>query len=347
MAMAVLTEGTELICVSPDTIRNFPLATGWSTQQQAPNAVVKSQRVMFPGQPGVVGAAKVTVAVPATSISGLDRLQLYQVVRAAELFDSGVFEDRQSAPLHFHFQVYSNIDFQISVCINNAEAVRNFTINQPVIANRWNTIDVEIPPDTGPGWSRDNAFGCFFQIGLCCGDVRVAPRTMSGRWNDGHWLMIDDPTNAKFLMTEGAFAIIGDPSLSVAPYEPDFEPAAVARLRGLAIEEKSYRDGVLAGTPDMFPGALRFVATDRALDVAFFGEKIVPPVVHVYSPTTGAVGKVYDATAGRDVPASARAHDERKFHVEIPGAVIGNEYRFQWEAAALIDWTPAPGRATP
>lgn len=336
LEFAPVTEGAEVICRADEEIRNFPIAAGWCSQQCAPGAEVAVQRIEAPGPPGCFGGARFTVLRPATSVTGLDRLQMFQAVMWHELHATGLTRRGPTDPLFFHFDILANAEIEVSACINSGTATRNFTTNRSIPKDRWTSVDVTVPADGAGGWLPGaGEFGLYFQMGLSCGETRVAPKELDGMWNDGHWLMIESERNKSFLQTAGCTATIANLSLSLSPFERYREPSPVGLLRAAAVQEKSYPVGIRPGTPGAFPGSERFFALsgNGRCPVRFQVEKRVAPEVTLYSPGSGEAGMAHDVDRGTDIPITIESVDSRGFLASIPGAVQGSQYAFHWLAA--------------
>jgi hypothetical protein len=332
-------EGAEIDCQNAVGSAT-EVANRWYVQFAATGAVVKAQRVLWAGAPQAAGAVRISVARPAKEVVELDRVQLFQPVLFDEMFGSALATDligkglAQPLPLSFRFSIKTNIDLQVGCTINNAVVTRNWTTNRAVAANQWTRIEIPIEPDAVAAWAPDaSKLSCYFQIGLSCGKTRLS--TIDGRWNDGHFLMLENPTMFDFLKTQGAEALITRCYLGVADAGADFrEPSALGLLRTQRHQEKSYTPGVVPGTPNASEGALQFKAFDSsAFDLAaFMTTKNRPPRVEVYSPTSGARDCACDITAGKDVPVVVQEVGCSHVIVGVPNSIAGHVYRYHWVA---------------
>lgn len=344
MEIDEINEGFEVECENALDSAT-PLASRWYVQFLSGSAQARAQRILWPGKHGPAAAAKITITKPATQVHDLHRIQLYQPVMFDELFAALPADDfsgkdiTQRPPLSFRFSIKTNIDIQVGCTINNATATRNWTTNKELTANRWTRIDIPIGPDSGVPWQPDaNGRGLYFQIGLSCGPTRLS--TLDSVWNDGHYLMIENPTSSTFLMTQDATALITWCSLSIqTPGDRSYlEPPSIARLRTQRYEEKSYNPGTPIASPETNDGAYQFLATTNAAEdrVAFQVTKSEPPRLKIYSPKTGAEGFAYDVTARRDVSAVVIGMSCSHMVIGVPNSEIGHVYRYHWRVTTTV-----------
>ena len=202
-----LHEGEEVTCDNgPGLSTQGP--NRWFAQLDAPGAEVSLQREMGAGAVGSIAACKVRVNKPALEVTGLHRLQLFQPVVWDELLalSSRSDLDQDAAiPLAMGFSIKSSIDLEIGCTLNSGTATRNWTSNRKVSAGQWTKFNIPIAGDPLAPWGAGpGGFGLYFQIGLSCGATRLS--TLDSVWNDGHYLMLESPTSATFLSTEGATA---------------------------------------------------------------------------------------------------------------------------------------------
>ncbi len=247
---------------------------------------------------------------------------------------SGSDLDRDAAiPLAMRFSIKCSIDLEIGCTLNSGTATRNWTSNRKVSAGQWTRFNIPIAGDPLAPWEAGpGGFGLYFQIGLSCGATRLS--TLDSVWNDGHYLMLESPTSATFLSTEGATAWLTACALTTARADDPSqgEPPALARLRTQRYDEKSYPVGVRPGTPNVQEGAFQIKANDGSAEDRVISKcrKASPPTgsfSKIFSPVSGAEGYAHDMSEGRDVPAQIGELACTHMFVIIPNSVPGHVYR--------------------
>lgn len=330
-----LHEGSPVVCgVGLEKSTEGP--NRWFSQLVATGAEVTMQRIVGPSAPGSFTFCRLEVLRPARELVDLDRLQLFQPIESDELFGlttgDGAGDEIEAPPaLEFSFAIRTNVEIEVGCTLNSGAAVRNFTTNRRISAGGWQAVRVVIPRDRAAPWPSSARFGMFFQIGLSCGPTRLS--TADGVWNDGHALMIENPTAATFLTTEGAVADVTRCYLGPATASAMLrEPTIPARARTQRFIEKSYFAGTAPGKANEPRGAFEIVGQrDIARGrVQFQTLKLKSYRTHLYSPVTGAEGFAHDLTARRDVPAAVREQTPQSMVVDIPGGAAGHTYRFHW-----------------
>ena len=342
-----LHEGAPVMCKNgPGLSTEGP--TRWFAQLDAQDCEVAMERIIGPAAPGSFSFCRLTTVRPAREITGLDRLQLFQPIEADELFGlttgdgaglggAAVEGGYPELPLEMRFDIRTNVDFEVGCTLNTGAADRNFTVNRAVRAGGWQTIRVAIPRDPQAPWLSQARFGMYFQIGLSCGDTRLAPEggasSAGGAWNDGHWLMIVNPSSAKFLTTEDAQAEITRCYFGPALAAPLVREATMtARTRTQRFIEKSYFTGTGLGGVNEPNGAFEIIADAQSARgrVHFAALKLRHYIAHLYSQSTGLEGCAYDVTGAKDVVANVFEKSPQGMTVAISDSEPGHVYRFHW-----------------
>jgi hypothetical protein len=220
-------------------------------------------------------------------------------IEADELADTG-FGTSNARTLSVAFWAKASIAGTYAATLQNSPAnTRSFPFNFTLAANTWQLITQVIPGDTAGTWViKGNAQGAELRI------IAVAGSTYQGTagvWQAGNFLAGTGISNTMATTLNATFQL-GPCGLWVAPApQPLLRTSFQSELaRCQRYYEKSYDLGTAVGAANAntgtsniavaFLGATGFVGTN-----AYYKQtKRASPTVTLYSPITGAAGKVRD-----------------------------------------------------
>ena len=245
----------------------------------------------------------------ASSVGAGDFFRMDSLLEGDDLYDlAWGTSGAQSVTLSFW--VLASIANTYYVSIRNGAANRSYVAPFTVsTANVWQNFTITIPGDTGGAWTLyGNALQMYVTWAAACGTTYQAPS--ANVWQAGNFMSITGASNT-FLLTASAIFRLGPCKLEVGPSAtPMLRQSFQAELqRCQRYYEKSYTIGTAVGAgtssdafwTDWYSPA--YAASSIQMGQSFYYKvpKRAIPTLSLYSPVTGASGKLRDAGANADV----------------------------------------------
>jgi hypothetical protein len=248
---------------------------------------------------------KLTVGTGA-AVGVTDFLSFIQPIAVTSIIVSGVGTSL-AQHLFLSFWVKSSIsNYTASGSLRNPAATRSFPFNFKITAaNTWERKVISIPGDTTGTWVAGSGQGGSLYIVAATG---ATYQGTANTWAATNYIGTSLNTNT-ILSTSGATFQISGVKLEVSPYPTDFDSIITSEEFGrcLFFYEKSYSNGTAPGTISSAGISLIFGTgngPNTGTNVRYSSPKRGTPIVTMYSPTTGASGKVHDYVAAADVTPS-------------------------------------------
>jgi len=262
------------------------------------------------GPPGAPYHLTTTTTTAATSVAAGDYHMTIAPIEADDICDTA-FGTASAQPLTLSFLAWCTIAGTYYAVIrngvtNNRSYVAPFTITT---ASTWQLLTITIPGDTGGSWTTSgntNAMNVTWTMGAGTTFQTATPNS----WLAGNFLGATGMSNAVMTTLNAAFAL-GPCKLEVGstatPMRRQSFQAELARAQ--RYYEKSYTIGTAVGAgtssdafwTDWYSPA--YAASSIQMGQSFYYKvpKRAIPTLSLYSPVTGASGKLRDAGANADV----------------------------------------------
>ena len=276
---------------------------GWITAAANSGAAGNTQRVTD-APPGYPNSLKFTLTTTGSALAAGDYCQLYQIIEADELADTG-FGTSAAQSLALSVWVKANPSGTYGGVLINLAQTRAYSFTIPIsTANTWTLFTQLIPGDTAGSWvTSGNAGGAILLLSAAAGSSRtIAP----GAWTATS-PSVNGPTGmlTNFFTTAGATFQIGPCKLEVgSTATPMLRQSFQQELaRCQRYYEKSYDVGTAVATATNVGSSFAYAgpfsaAASLAHRVTFKTTKRTDPTITAYSPNNGAVGVMYDVASG-------------------------------------------------
>src|SRR5215467_7074003 len=266
---------------------------------------------------GPQGGYGVTVQTltAASSVGASDYMWIDQALEADDINDT-YFGTANAQPLTCSFWAFSTIAGTLSFVLKNpVSPYRTYAVPFTITtANTWQFFTITVPGDTGGTWTiRGNGQGMLVGwTGACGATLQTAPNA----WTTGNFLAATGAVTNTLMTTSGAYFVIGPCKLEVgSTATPMLRQSFQQELaRCQRYYEKSYAPGVAVGAASISDGnTLAYwasgsvTAASGGASIPFKATKRSPATITMYSPTTGASGRVRDIQTGADVTPSVGA----------------------------------------
>lgn len=337
---------------------NFTNATsygpdGWVAGSVTAASGVRMQRVAWTGTPAVPASLQFSYAVEVTigtgnpTINSGDQISISNLVEGDDLASSA--EGTAAArPLALSFCLESNIaNAIVPVGLRSSSDTQAFRIYFASVAlgaaNTPTCTSLIIPPDTSGTWSLagNAARGADVIFGLESGSGEIAGA--ANTWETPGNPTVDGLSGmTQFSTVTGATLIITGLKLEVSPVPTPFVrlPFAAELARAERYYQKSYDEGTAPGTPNA-AGAFDDITINATANGNFTVQSIplhqrmrCDPTVTLYSPTSGASGKI--SLNGSDSAAAAALPSQTSISSiqNLSGSTwsAGTPYNVQWTA---------------
>ncbi|MGY3130876.1 hypothetical protein ACVWZM_001558 [Bradyrhizobium sp. USDA 4501] len=219
-------------------------------------------------------------------------------------------------------------------------AIRNFAATRSIVgavtiaaANTWTPFSIAIPQETAGAWDFTNAGGMI--VNFCLASASNW-QIGAGTWQNVNAVNSTTGT-AAFMGTSGNALWLTGFDLRVGSVG-GFERVRASEMLDVCRTrfQKSWAAGTAVGTiTDV--GSERILppvaSTSEWCSVPFRPSLVSTPTVTLYSPTSGATGKVYSGSAAADVAGTVSFPCNRNFQPNWT-SVANTGYRFHWTADA-------------
>jgi hypothetical protein len=216
-----------------------------------------------------------------------------------------------------------------------------FTFSLPT-ANTWTYITITIPGDTAAGWTMSGNGGALYvQFDLGTGSNYLGPPNAWGAAN-----YVGSTGCVSLVGTNGAYLAFTGVKLEVGTVATPYNRQSIAKSLADCQRyfERSYDLGVVTGTATgngsflLYIAGLVAQANPLSTYISYKVQKRAAPTVTIYSPQTGASGKLYSANATADVNAVLFAAGT--FGISVYGtegvAAASVNLRGQWTSLAEL-----------
>ena len=246
---------------------------------------------------------------PAAAVAAGDYMQVYQAIEADELCDIG-FGTAQAQPLTLSFWAWNTLPGTYYVSVRNPAGTRSYLASYTIsAASTWQFFTITIPGDTTGTWvTSGNAAGMFIQWTLGCGTTYQG--SAANTWLSGAFMGVTGMPNT-FMTTLNATLRLGPCKLEVgSTATPMLRQSFQQELaRCQRYYEKSYDPGTALGTVTIGNAVYLIsmqstAAATAGLWYSFKVTKRANPTFTMYSPNTGAAGKIRDANNNTDLTAT-------------------------------------------
>ena len=237
------------------------------------------------------------------------------------------------------FRVYSSLTGTFGGSVANNAANRCYPFSFSIgSANTWTTISVTIPGDTSGTWTTDNTAGLKLYLDLGSGS---SLRGTAGAWGSTFYTGVTSAVNV--ISTNGATFYITGVQLEVGTAATPFERRQYGQELALCQRyfEKSYNQSDALGT---------VTTTGRRMSIAFnTGDffdvgsvklsvtKRTSATITLYSPATGASGKLYNYSGSADVNGAVGSAGETAFLTTGTGGSLAANSFYGWHFAASAE----------
>ncbi len=244
-------------------------------------------------------------------------LAFYQPIPTTQILVTGL-GTALAQQIFLSFWVKSSIaPYTASASIRTPTASRSFPVNFKISsANTWERKVISIPGDTvAASWTSTPGMGAQLFIVAATGSTYQGA---ANTWASANYLGTSLNTNT-ILSTSGATFQIAGVKLEASPVPTDFETVetAIEFAQCMRFYEKSYESGDAPGTLTsggavLVRGSTMGASTGGSVDFKV-PKRSATPTVTIYSPLTGASGKVLDAIAAADVTPTVVFHGRAGF----------------------------------
>lgn len=327
--------------VSLTTGANFYVIDNWSAGITNASAVVTAQRVVD-APPGFTNSLKITVSTGGAVVAG-SYIQMYQLIEANNITQVD-FGDAGAKTLSLSFWVKSSIgSYTMCGVLRNSTINRTYPFNISITSpNTWEQKSIIIPADTAGAWVTTGT-----GVGASIALVPATGSTFQGTantWAGSNLLGTSSCTNT-ILSTNGATFQVTGVKLEISPSVTTYlrKSFLTELIECQRYYEKSYDLGTVAGgiTGTGITVMPTWSATNGIyiMPVGMRVTKRTTPTVTIYSPTTGASGRINNFTGGSaDVIATAANIGTNQFFIN-PNALTpanGNRLEAHWTADSRL-----------
>jgi hypothetical protein len=322
-------------------------ATGFSVDRwnfsQSVASKLRFQQVAGPAALGFPYCLQFT-SLSAYAPVAADVFTVYQSIEA-DLASDLAWGTPGAQPATFSFYAASSIAGTFGGCVKNytsAAPFRTYPFTFTLAANTWTYVTIPIPGDTAAGWTLSgNGGGVYAQFDLGSGSTYQGP---PGAWAATNYIGSSGTTN--LVATNGAYLAFTGVKLEVGtvatPYNRQSPAKSLADCQRYF--ERSYDLGTLTGTATgngsflLYISGLAAQANPMSTYISYKVQKRAAPTVTIYSPQTGAAGKLYSANATADVNSVLFAAGQ--FGISVYGsegvAAASVNLRGQWTSVAEL-----------
>ena len=258
-----------------------------------------------PGFPYYLGFQSSSAHVSAAG----DVYAFYQPIEADMVSDLA-FGAAGAQPVTLSFWVRSSLTGTFSGALQNTGETRSYPFIYSILtANVWTKIAVTIPGDTTGTWPLSgNAVGLYLMMDLGMGSNFRGP---ANAWASGNYYGATGAVS--FVGTNGASFYVTGVKLEIGSVATPFNRQSLAKSMAdcQRYYQTSYYPGASVGAATQLGNinhyitGLQNVAAAETFPVVFPVVMRTAPTVTLYSPITGASGKVRDNANNADVTASA------------------------------------------
>ena len=245
-------------------------------------------------------------------------------------------------PLAYAFQFYSTAAGTAFVKFSNSDKSRNY-YKELTVASGWNFFSGTIAGDTSGTWDKANGNGLIVEV-FSAG--KAASPVAPGSWTGTNTTQTTGSTNLlasnnNLTIMTGLIVLPGVelPASDRAPLimRPYAEELALAQRFWAA----SYDPGVVPGTVTStgvayYIGPTVTIGQGCGFPIRFPRTMRASPAITLYSPSTGAAGKVFDVTNNADLTAGSLFIALGGFVGYGVAAANMNQMSFQWKADARL-----------
>jgi hypothetical protein len=250
-------------------------------------------------------------------------------------------------PVTLSFWISTTITGTFGGSLRNNGYTRAYPFTFSVPAIGWNKISITIPGDTTGTWVfQGNVIGLSLCLSMGCGATYSAPGATANTWQNGNFLSVAGAVSIN-AVNGAAFSITGV-KLEIGSVATPFNRLSLTKslIDCQRYFEMSYdlsvtpgtvntngQDFVYYGNPSMTAGLLYM-----GKGVQFKVSKRAAPTITLYSPQTGAAGKVYDASPAVDLTGNLQAggHSGFMWYGSQTTATNSVNARVQWTANAEL-----------
>jgi hypothetical protein len=293
--------GTSNAAYTVDRWRMSGTQTGKLTWQQVANG---------PGMTGTGWPNSLQfTSSSAYAVIASDSFVFYQPIEAANFGESG-WGSATGIPATLSFWAWGSIAGTYGGSIRNNGNARSYPFSYTLAASTWTYVTIPVQPDTSGTWlTSGNGVGAYVGFSLGTGSSLVAP---AGVWAAGNFVSVSGAVSivgtngAQFLITGVQFEF----NLQATPFERRSIGTELALCQ--RYYEKGYPQGSVPGAAGVaassfvYMGGLTSAANFAGNAVSFkVVKRTTPGTLTLYSPNTGASGKIRDAVNNADVNGTA------------------------------------------
>jgi hypothetical protein len=306
---------------------------GWTGN--ATGAGVFKLRTLADPDNAALKCLEISCTTADASIASTDK---YEIFTALEGYDVAHLKSGTAAPgsINIRFKLKSNsVTGVMGVAIQNSAQARRYIGTITVPDTNENEYNVTLALDTTGTWLYTNGVGLYLFLTLAAGSNFQAS---AGAWGAGAERTTSGQANFMSANTNIVYLKrihVQDSAIPLAYAPQDYHRELSKAQR---YQEKSWFQGTAVGT-----------ATGTGLITAFsidvtslYTNGLTPltvrkraaPTVTLYSPNTGASGKVYDSNAPGDATPGTPTAAEGWFMFNAPGALGATNHSIQWHFTA-------------
>lgn len=257
----------------------------------------------------------------ATTVAASDQYGIVQPIEGFNVSDLGWGAVGASA-VTLSFWVRSSLTGTFGGAVQNSAANRSYPFTYSITnANTWEYKTVTIPGDTTGTWTTDNTIGVRLIFSLGMGSTFSGT---AGAWAGSNLQSATGTTSV--VGTNGAtFYITGvqlERGSAASPF--DWRPYGTELALCQRYYEKSYDTATSPGT--VATSSFRTVAAATysylSIPCPFKVTKRAAATGTLYSPNTGATGKIYNINAGTDINANVSLADSSGLTAVVNGVSV-------------------------
>jgi len=241
------------------------------------------------------------------------------------------------------FWIYAAVTGTFSVTVVNSGSNRSYVSNVTVNAvNAWEYKTVTVPGATTGLWDTVNGTGISVMFCFACGSTFRGP---ANTWNTGYFFASSSNTNflaanSNQVLITGVVVLPGIEAPSAARSALIMRPYDQELLTCRRYFQTSYSSSVAVGTVSLAGSGNYYLdGLSSAVHAIFtcvpFGVPMrAAPSLYMYSPQTGAAGKIRDNGNAADVTGSPTNQGTSGFTFSAGAAAASTAANFMWHYVA-------------